>query len=195
MAAGLDVEHLAIPEVLVVTCRRHGDDRGFFSETYNRDRFREAGITMDFVQDNHAYSAEKGTVRGLHFQTPPFAQDKLVRVVRGAILDIAVDLRTGSPTYGRYVSAVISAKAWNQILVPVGFAHGLVTLEPDTEVLYKVSNVYSPEHDKGLLWNDPALGIDWGLAEEEAILSAKDKTQPRLADLPAYFSSDKDQSR
>ncbi|MEX6509166.1 dTDP-4-dehydrorhamnose 3,5-epimerase [Jiella sp. M17.18] len=195
MAAGLGVEHLAIPDVLVLTCPRHGDDRGFFSETYNRNRFAEAGIAMEFVQDNHSLSAEPGTVRGLHFQTPPFAQDKLVRVVRGAILDVAVDLRTGSPTYGQHVSAVISAKAWNQILVPIGFAHGFVTLEPDTEVVYKVSNVYSPEHDKGLLWNDPALGIDWGVSEAAAILSAKDKVQPRLADLPAYFSSDKDQSR
>ncbi len=149
--------------------------------------FISANIDIDFVQDNHTYSAEKGTLRGLHFQIPPFAQDKLVRVVRGSILDVAVDLRTGSPTYGQSVSAVISADKWNQIFVPVGFAHGLVTLEPNTEVLYKVSNYYSPEHDKGLLWCDPALGIDWGLRSTIPILSEKDKNQPRLDELPAYF--------
>ena len=139
------------------------------------------------MQDNHAFSAAKGTVRGLHFQTPPFAQAKLVRVTRGAILDVAVDIRVGSPTYGKHTAAVISAAAWNQIFIPVGFAHGLVTLEPDTEVLYKVSNFYAPDHDKGLLWNDPALGIDWGIALIDAQLSAKDKVQPLLANLPAYF--------
>jgi dTDP-4-dehydrorhamnose 3,5-epimerase len=126
-------------------------------------------------------------MRGLHFQTTPFAQDKLVRVIRGSILDVAVDLRRASPTYGKHVAAVISAEAWNQILVPVGFAHGLLTLEPDTEVLYKVTNYYSPQHDLGLLWNDPALAIAWPVTEADAILSAKDKVQPRLADLPAYF--------
>ncbi|NRG18536.1 dTDP-4-dehydrorhamnose 3,5-epimerase [Rhizobiales bacterium] len=173
----------------------HGDDRGFFSETYNKRTLLEAGVDIDFVQDNHAFSAEKGTVRGLHFQTPPYAQDKLVRVVRGAILDVAVDLRVGSPTFGRHVSAVISAKDWNQILVPVGFAHGLVTLEPDTEVLYKVSNYYSPEHDKGLLWNDPALGIDWGIDPASAILSEKDRRHPTLAELPEYFRYDEKDDR
>lgn len=183
----LTVLPLAIPAVRVLTPARHGDDRGFFSETWNRQRFADAGIDLDFVQDNHARSAERGTVRGLHFQTPPFGQDKLVRVVRGSILDVAVDLRTGSPTYGQHVSAVISAELGNQILVPVGFAHGLVTLEPGTEVLYKVSGFYAPEHDKGLRWNDPALGIDWGIDEGEAILSGKDKVQPMLSELPAYF--------
>lgn len=183
----MQVESLEIPEVKLLRPRRHGDERGFFSETYNRQALAEAGIDIVFVQDNHAFSAARGTVRGLHFQTPPFAQDKLVRVVRGAILDVAVDLRVGSPTYGHHVSAVISAAEWNQILVPVGFAHGLVTLEPDTEVLYKVSGFYSPEHDKGLLWNDADLGIEWPVSEAEALLSAKDRVQPRLAELPAYF--------
>lgn len=183
----ISVESLSIPEVKIISPKKHGDNRGFFSEIYNKTAFADAGIAIDFVQDNHAFSAEMGTVRGLHFQTPPFAQDKLVRVVRGAILDVAVDLRVGSPTYGRHVSAVISAAAWNQILVPIGFAHGLVTLEPNTEVLYKVSNAYSPEHDRGLLWDDPDLGIAWPVSGTAAILSAKDRSQPRLADLPAVF--------
>lgn len=181
------VESLAIPEVKIIRPKKHGDARGFFSETYSQKALAEAGVDLAFVQDNHAFSAAPGTVRGLHFQTAPFAQDKLVRVVRGSIFDVAVDLRRGSPTYGKHVSAVISAKDWNQILVPVGFAHGLVTLEPDTEVLYKVTNYYAPQHDLGLLWNDPALGIAWPISEADAILSAKDKVQPRLADLPAYF--------
>lgn len=183
----LTVESLAIPDVKIIRPKKHGDARGFFSETYSKKAFAEAGIALDFVQDNHAFSATKGTVRGLHFQSAPFAQDKLVRVVRGAILDVAVDLRRASPTYGKHVSAVISADEWNQILVPVGFAHGLLTLEPDTEVLYKVTNYYAPQHDLGLLWNDPALGIAWPVSEADAVLSAKDKVQPRLADLPAYF--------
>ena len=188
-------EHLKIPDVKVLTPKKNGDHRGFFSEVYNRKTLAEAGIDITFVQDNHAFSAEKGTVRGLHFQVPPFAQDKLVRVVHGSVFDVAVDLRRGSPTYGQHVSVVLSAEAWNQNLVPIGFAHGLVTLEPDTEVLYKVSNYYSAEHDKGLLWNDPALGIEWPVTEEEAILSAKDKVQPRLADLPPYFHFDLEHAR
>ncbi|MGE3332617.1 MAG: dTDP-4-dehydrorhamnose 3,5-epimerase [Rhodospirillaceae bacterium] len=183
----MTVESLAIPDVKIIRPKKHGDARGFFSETYSRKAFAEAGITLDFVQDNHAFSATKGTVRGLHFQSAPFAQDKLVRVVRGSILDVAVDLRRASPSYGKHVSAVISADEWNQILVPVGFAHGLLTLEPDTEVIYKVTNYYAPQHDLGLLWNDPALGIAWPVSEADAVLSAKDKIQPRLADLPAYF--------
>jgi dTDP-4-dehydrorhamnose 3,5-epimerase len=181
------VESLAIPDVKILCPKKHGDARGFFSETYSQRALADAGIDLTFVQDNHAFSAAKGTMRGLHFQTTPFAQDKLVRVIRGSILDVAVDLRRASPTYGKHVAAVISAEAWNQILVPVGFAHGLLTLEPDTEVLYKVTNYYSPQHDLGLLWNDPALAIAWPVTEADAILSAKDKVQPRLADLPAYF--------
>ena len=181
------VESLAISDVKILRPKKHGDARGFFSETYSQRALSEAGIALDFVQDNHAFSAAKGTMRGLHFQMPPFAQDKLVRVIRGSILDVAVDLRRSSPTYGKHVSAVISAQDWNQILVPIGFAHGLLTLEPDTEVLYKVTNYYSPQHDLGLLWNDPALAIAWPVSEADAILSAKDKVQPRLADLPAYF--------
>ena len=181
------IGELSIPAVKVLSPARHGDHRGFFSEVYNKKTLSEAGIDVEFVQDNHSLSATKGTVRGLHFQTPPFAQDKLVRVVRGAVFDVAVDLRRGSPTYGRHVSVVLSAEAWNQVLVPIGFAHGFMTLEPDTEVIYKVSNYHAPDHDKGLLWNDPALGIPWPLPEAEAILSDKDRRQPRLADFVTPF--------
>lgn len=185
----MEVERLAIPDVLILKPARFGDARGFFSETYNRSRLAAAGIDLDFVQDNQSLSAEPGTVRGLHFQTHPRAQAKLVRVVRGAILDVAVDLRHDSPTYGRHVAAEISAEAWNQILVPVGFAHGFCTLRPDTEVIYKVTDYYAPECDKGVLWNDPDLGIDWPVAADAAILSDKDRRQPRFSDLPAYFTA------
>lgn len=183
----MDVVSLAIPEVKVIRPKKFGDHRGFFSETYSKRSFEAAGLHHDFVQDNQSLSAEVGTVRGLHFQLPPCAQDKLVRVVKGAILDVAVDIRRGSPTFGRHVSAVISAAEWNQILVPVGFAHGFCTLEPDTEVIYKVTNFYSAEHDRGLLWNDPDLGIDWPVAADKARLSDKDRTQPRLGELPDCF--------
>lgn len=181
------VEALNIPAVKMLAPGKHGDDRGFFSETYNKKALAASGVRLEFVQDNHSFSAAKGTVRGLHFQTPPYAQDKLVRVTRGAIFDVAVDLRRDSPTYGRHVSATLSAAAWNQILVPIGFAHGLMTLEPNTEVIYKVSDYFAPEHDHGLLWNDPALGIEWPLAEHEAILSDKDRAQPRFADFATPF--------
>ena len=183
----MQVEHLNIPDVRLLSPRKHDDRRGFFSETYNKKAFAALGIYIDFVQDNHSYSADKGTVRGLHFQTPPFAQDKLVRVARGSVFDIAVDLRQGSSSYGRHVSAVLSADAWNQILVPIGFAHGFMTLEPDTEVIYKVSNYYAPDHDKGLLWNDPALGINWPISDDEAVFSEKDGKLPRLAELGTPF--------
>ena len=183
----MHVECLNIPDIRVLSPKKFCDQRGFFSETYNKQAFAALGIYINFVQDNYSYSAEKGTVRGLHFQTAPFAQDKLVRVARGSVFDVVVDLRQGSPTYGRHVSIVLSAEAWNQVLVPIGFAHGLMTLEPDTEVIYKVSNYYSPDQDKGLLWNDPALGIVWPLAESEALLSEKDRIQPRLAQLVTPF--------
>jgi dTDP-4-dehydrorhamnose 3,5-epimerase len=143
---------------------------------------------MEFVQDNHSLSVEKGVVRGLHFQLPPFAQDKLVRVVRGRILDVAVDIRRSSPTFGQHVAVEISAESWNQILVPAGFAHGFVTLEANTEVIYKVTNYYAPQCDRGILWNDPALGINWPIAAGEAILSDKDKKQPLMADAPDLFA-------
>ena len=191
----MQIEELDIPAVKVLKPRKHGDHRGFFSEVYNRRALAEAGIGIEFVQDNHSLSAEKGTVRGLHFQTPPFAQDKLVRVVRGAVFDVAVDLRRGSPTYGRHVSVVLSAEAWNQMLAPIGFAHGFMTLEPDTEVIYKVSNYYAPDHDKGILWNDPDLAIPWPLDTGVAILSPKDRELPRLADSGSPFSCRPDAPR
>ena len=186
----MEIERLAIPEVVLITPKRFGDRRGFFSETYNRAALAGHGITLEFVQDNHSLSAEPGTLRGLHFQTPPFAQDKLVRVTRGAVLDVAVDIRVGSPSYGRHVSVVLSAENWRQILVPKGFAHGFCTLEPGSEVLYKVSAPYAPEHDKGLAWDDPALAIDWPVEADKVVLSEKDRHHPKLADLPAAFGYD-----
>jgi dTDP-4-dehydrorhamnose 3,5-epimerase len=178
---------LAIEGVLLVEPRRFGDARGFFSETWSRQGFAEIGIDHDFVQDNHSLSREVGVVRGLHFQVPPAAQGKLVRVVRGAILDVAVDLRLGSPSYGQHVTAELSAENWRQLWVPPGFAHGFCTLLPDTEVVYKVTSPYAPESDKGLAWDDPALGIAWPVAAGEAVLSDKDRRHPRLSELPVYF--------
>ena len=185
---GPRITALRIPAVKLLTPARHGDRRGFFSEVYNRRALAAAGIDVEFVQDNHSLSAGKGTVRGLHFQAPPCAQHKLVRVTRGAAFDVAVDLRRASPTYGRHAGVVLSAAAWNQVLVPVGFAHGFMTLEPDTEVVYKVSDYYSPAHDRGLLWNDPALGIEWPVPEADAVLSDRDRRQPRLADVGTPFA-------
>ncbi len=183
----MEIVKLKIPDVNIITPKKFGDHRGFFSETFNQRVLAEHGIDLHFLQDNHSLSKEKGTIRGLHFQTPPFAQDKLVRVVRGAILDVAVDLRKDSPYFKQHVTAIISAERWNQILVPKGFAHGFCTLEPDTEVIYKVTQYYSPEHDKGLRWNDPELNIQWGVSENEAILSDKDKIQPFLSELTFFF--------
>ena len=184
----MKIESLSIPEVKIIKPKSFGDDRGYFSETYNKQAFAEAGVLETFVQDNQSFSATQGTVRGLHFQIPPFAQAKLVRVLRGSILDVAVDLRRGSPTYGRHVSAVISARERNQILVPVGFAHGFCTLEPDTEMIYKVTDYYAPECDRGIAFDDPDLGIAWPVGPAEATLSDKDRRHPRLRDLPAQFT-------
>ena len=181
------VTETKIPEVKLIAAKKFGDERGFFSETFNLERYRDAGISMDCVQDNHSLSGPIGTVRGLHFQIPPKAQAKLVRVIRGAVLDVAVDIRKGSPTYGKHVSVVISAAEWNQLYIPKGFAHGFCTLEPDTEFLYKVDDYYSPEHERGLQWDDPGLGIDWPVDVSKALLSAKDTGNPRLAELPDYF--------
>jgi dTDP-4-dehydrorhamnose 3,5-epimerase len=180
----LSVTSLAIPDVKLVVTDRFGDDRGFFSETYSRRAFGAAGIGDEFVQDNHSLSAPAGTVRGLHYQIEPFAQAKLVRVVRGSVLDVAVDLRRGSPTFGSHVTATLSAAGWNQLLVPVGFAHGFCTLEPGTEVVYKVSAYYSREHDRGIRWDDPALAIPWPVRPAAAVLSQKDRALPLLAELP-----------
>ena len=180
-------EDLEIEGLKLVTPRKFGDDRGFFSETHNAATWEKAGLHYNFVQDNHSLSRDVGTVRGLHFQTPPFAQDKLVRVLQGRILDVAVDLRRSSPTFGRHVVVELSKENWRQLLIPIGFAHGFVTLEPDTEVIYKVTNFYSPAHDFGVAWNDPDIGIDWGVSAEKAVLSAKDQKLPRLRDVTELF--------
>ena len=167
-----------IPDVLLLTPKKLGDARGFFSEVYSRRILADAEIDLEFVQDNQSLSAEKGVLRGLHYQLPPMAQHKLIRVVRGAILDVAVDIRRSSPTFGKHLSAIISAENWRQIFVPAGFAHGFVTLEANTEVIYKVSEYYSPALERGILWNDPDLGIEWGLGKFEPILSERDKKHP-----------------
>ncbi len=176
-----------LPDVLLLTPERRGDSRGFLSETYSRRALSAAGIDVDFVQENHTLSTARHTLRGLHFQIPPFAQAKLVRVTRGAVLDVAVDIRRGSPTHGRHVSVVISADAWNQIYLPVGFAHGFLTLSPDTEVVYKVGAYYSPAHDRGLAFDDPDLAIAWKVPPDDLVLSDKDRRNPKLADLPPAF--------
>ncbi len=182
------VEPCEISEVLIVTPKKFGDHRGFFSETWNKQTFAEAtGMTDDFVQDNHSLSAETGVIRGLHFQSPPHAQGKLLRVSRGSILDVAVDIRTGSPTFGRHVAVELSADNWRQLWVPPGFAHGFCTLEPGTEVQYKVTGFYAPDNDHGLAFDDPDLKIAWPVEPADAVLSDKDRKHPRLADLPAYF--------
>ena len=183
----MEISPTAIPEVKLVRLARHEDARGFFSETWNRAAFATAGIDLDFVQDNHALSAERGTLRGLHFQIPPFAQAKFLRCPRGAVFDVALDLRHGSPTYGRHVHTILSEEEWNAIVIPEGFAHGYCTLEPATEVFYKVNRAYAPDHDRGLLWNDPALGIDWPVDKADAILSERDRSHPTLAELPVFF--------
>ena len=183
----MQVVESEIADVKLIKPVRHVDTRGFFSEVFKENALRENGIDTHFVQDNHSLSASKGVVRGLHFQIPPFAQAKLLRVTAGSIFDVAVDIRWGSPTFGRHVSAVLSAADWNQIFIPEGFAHGYCTLEPNTEVIYKVNAYYSPEHDRGLLWNDPALGIAWPVSAEEALLSGKDLEHPVLSCLPRFF--------
>lgn len=183
----MDIQSLAIPDVKIISPKKHGDSRGFFSETYNKAALAEAGIVLDFVQDNQSLSPQVGTLRGLHYQGHPFAQDKLVRVISGRILDVAVDIRANSPTYGKWVSAEISAERWNQILVPIGFAHGICTLEPDTQLFYKVTHYYSPAHDFGIRWNDPDLGIPWPFTEDRLVLSDKDKKQPFFRDVISGF--------
>ena len=183
----LEVVALAIDAVKIVRARRFADARGYFIETWNRRVFAEAGIEVDFVQDNSSFSRLAGTIRGLHFQSPPAAQAKLVRVVRGRVFDVAVDLRGGSQSYGRFVSAELSAEGCEQMLIPVGFAHGFCTLEPDTEVAYKVSDFYAPEHDTGIVWKDPDIGIEWPLGGREPTLSEKDMRLPCLADSMPRF--------
>jgi dTDP-4-dehydrorhamnose 3,5-epimerase len=183
----MTVEDLTLPGVKLIRPDRHTDPRGFFSETYHRDDLAARGIRDDFMQDNHSASAKAGTVRGLHFQTPPFAQVKLVRVSRGAAYDVVVDIRRNSPSFGRHVFVELSAANGLQIYVPIGFAHGVCTLEPDTEVQYKVTAPYSKPNDCGLLWNDPALAIAWPVKSEDAVLSDADTRRPTLAELELCF--------
>ena len=176
------VEPTVIPDVLLITPPRFTDDRGFFSETWNERRFTQAGIRGPFVQDNHVHSADRGVVRGLHLQIAPSEQGKLIRVVRGAIWDVAADVRPGSPTYRQHASVVLSAANWQQLWVPPGLLHGYCTLEPDTEVIYKVTTPWDRQAERGVLWNDPDLGIRWPISPGDAILSEKDRRLPRLAD-------------
>jgi dTDP-4-dehydrorhamnose 3,5-epimerase len=183
----MHVEHTGIPDLLVLTPVRFGDARGFFSETWNRARLADQGIDVDFVQDNHSLSAQQGTIRGLHFQAPPHAQTKLVRCGRGTLFDVAVDIRRGSPTYGCWFGIELSFENGKQLLIPTGFAHGFATREPDTEIVYKCSDYYAPETEGALRYDDPAMGIDWGLGDLEPILSEKDAAAGNLADLDSPF--------
>ena len=183
----MQVAETEIADVKLIKPVRHVDSRGFFSEVFKERELRKHGIDIHFVQDNHSLSASKGVVRGLHFQIAPFAQAKLLRVTTGSIFDVAVDIRRGSPSFGRHIAVVLSATEWNQIFIPEGFAHGYCTLEPNTEVIYKVSAYYSPAHDRGLLWNDPALDIAWPVSANEAMVSNRDRIHPVLSRLPRYF--------
>ena len=183
----MQVEQLAIDGVLALTPARFGDNRGWFSETWNHRRLLDAGVAVNFVQDNRSWSAHAGTVRGLHFQIPPFAQAKLVQVLRGAIWDVVVDLRRRSPTYGRWLGVELSASSGRQIFVPEGFAHGFVTLQDDTEILYKCSNYYSSPHEGAIRFDDADLGIDWGINPKTAILSDKDSRAGAFSMLRSPF--------
>jgi dTDP-4-dehydrorhamnose 3,5-epimerase len=184
----LEVRPLALEGVLEIRPHRFADERGFFSEVWSKERWCQAGIDVDFVQDNHSLSKQRGVLRGLHYQAPPMAQAKLVRVTRGAVFDVAVDIRTGSPTFGQWVSTTLSAELWNQLFVPAGFAHGFVTVEPNTEVEYKVSALYSAEHDRAIRFDDPDIAIEWPIAGAELIFSDKDRAAPRLAEVKSGFT-------
>lgn len=184
----MDVTITSLPDVKIVTPARFGDERGFFSEIYNRRALAEVGITMEFIQENHAFSADPGTLRGLHFQCPPATQTKLLRVLRGAVVDVCVDCRRGAPTYGQHVMVELTAESGQQILCPKGFAHGILTLMPHTEIAYKVDAYYAPELDMGIRYDDPTLEIDWPLPKTEMILSEKDRNLPAFGDLPDIFA-------
>lgn len=177
----------SLADVIEITPRRHADARGHFVEVFRADQFRKNVADVDFIQHNQSLSRQAGTIRGLHYQLPPAAQGKLVRCLRGSILDVAVDIRRSSPTFGQHVAVTLTAEAGNQLWVPEGFAHAFCTLEPDTEVWYGVTNVYSPEHEGGILWNDPDLNIPWPVKTESAALSPRDETWPRLRDASRIF--------
>lgn len=183
----MDIRPLELEGVLLITPSRHGDERGFFSEVFRKDKFEAVAGPVNFVQDNHSRSSVRGTLRGLHFQSNPAAQGKLVRVARGAVVDVAVDIRKASPTYGKHVMVELSAENWQQLWVPPGFLHGFCTLTDDVEFLYKVTSYYSPECDGAVVFNDPDIGIKWPFPEDQLTLSAKDKAAKRLRDLPSIF--------
>jgi dTDP-4-dehydrorhamnose 3,5-epimerase len=184
----MEFKTFSISGLVEITPRKLGDERGYFAEMFREDKFSEVAGKVSFVQENQSLSARVGTIRGLHFQSNPMAQGKLVRCAAGAILDVAVDIRHDSPTFSQWVAVTLTPEKCNQLWVPAGFAHGFCTLLPDSIVAYKVTNYYSPEHDKGLLWNDPAIGLEWPDVADAETLSGKDKVQPLLADLPHYFS-------
>lgn len=183
----MEFQTLDLPDLLHIRPSRHGDERGYFSEIYRQDAFAAHAGNVSFVQENQSFSQRPGTIRGLHFQTAPYAQGKLVRCLAGAIWDVAVDLRHGSPTFGQWASVELSAAEGNQLWIPEGFAHGFCTLETDTVVCYKVTSYYSPECDRGVIWNDSTLGLEWPGIADPTSLSNKDRVQPTLADLPIYF--------
>jgi dTDP-4-dehydrorhamnose 3,5-epimerase len=183
----MKIEPTALAGVLILEPRRFGDARGWFTETWNAATMAAAGLDMGFVQDNHSCSVPRHTLRGLHYQRPPHAQDKLVRCTRGAIRDVAVDIRRGSPTFGAWVAVELSAENGRQLFVPKGFLHGFLTLTPDTEVQYKCTDFYAPDCDGAVAWDDPAIGIDWGLDGATPVLSAKDAAAPRLAAIETPF--------
>jgi len=184
----MEIKSLDLQGAVLLRPRRFSDARGYFVETYNEKTFSAAGITVKFVQDNQSFSAKRGTIRGLHFQLPPAAQSKLVRVLQGSVYDVAVDLRAGSPTYGQWRGETLTASGGEQLFIPGGFAHAFCTLEPDTVVAYKVDDFYSPSHDSGLIWNDPDLAIDWPVALGEVVLSDKDLRLGRFADFVSPFT-------
>lgn len=183
----MQIEETSLPGVLILTPRRFGDHRGFFAETWSRPRMAEAGIGVEFVQDNHSLSEAAGTIRGLHFQAPPRAQAKLVRCGRGRLFDVAVDIRRGSSTFGQWVGVELSFENARQVFIPAGFAHGFATLEPRTEIVYKCSDTYVPEAEGAIRWDDPEVGIDWP-SDRTPTLSAKDAAAPLLSDLDSPFS-------
>lgn len=184
----MEVTETSIPDVKVIVPPRFGDDRGLFCETYHVDKYRSIGVETTFIQDNQSLSRSVGTLRGLHFQTAPHPQAKLVRVLAGRVLDVAVDVRTGSPTFGQHVAVELSAENWAQLFVPRGFAHAFCTLEPNTVVAYKVDGLYARDCEGGILWNDPDLGIEWPVEDKNVIVSEKDAKLPRLSELGSVFT-------
>jgi dTDP-4-dehydrorhamnose 3,5-epimerase len=183
----MDIRKLPISGPVVIVPRKFGDARGFLSETYSEDAFCAQVAPVRFVQENHSYSEQPGTIRGIHFQVPPHAQGKLVRVVRGAIFDVVVDLRASSSSFGRSAGVELSAANWSQLWVPIGFGHGFCTLEPDTEVVYRLTAGYHPESERGIAWDDPDLAIAWPLGQRQPLLSDRDRHHPRLSESPRYF--------